>query len=330
MEIHLQVEEHMKRPLLELNQFYQVKCSLSTISKKITKIIIQNQMRLNQIRKLLEKISPKVIIEVVGYDATSMAVNEIAHDMNIRTYELQHGTIYKDGFIYNYNTKEVISQFADYFLAFGEFWKKDIKYPIDEKHVIPVGFPYIENRVNEMKDICKKEGKQCKTVLFLSQGTNGMQMSLLACQLVKRIEREKINIHIIYKLHPGEYPVWEKRYPELRKLDRESRIQVIDTHICDLYSLFSQADIQIGVDSTAIFEGLAFGLTTIIYKIGEDTCMNYLYENNLAYCVNTVEEIMKIILYGNKVIEKADVELFWKSNAINNMIEAINGEKAEY
>ena len=39
---------------------------------------------------------------------------------------------------------------------------------------------------------------------------------------------------------------------------------------------------------------------------------------------------MKIILYGNKVIEKADVELFWKSNAINNMIEAINGEKAEY
>lgn len=54
------------------------------------------------LRRIIKSISPKVIVEVVGYETNKMIINEIAHEMGISTIELQHGVIGRGHIAYNY------------------------------------------------------------------------------------------------------------------------------------------------------------------------------------------------------------------------------------
>lgn len=154
--------------------------------------------------KLLTKLQPQKIIEVVSYSPDNMMINEVADKLDIETIELQHGTMGNEHIAYNFRTKRCIPQFPKRILLFSDYWKETTRFPIDKKNIISVGFPYLEEEINKRKDkvIQKKNGK--KKILFISQASIGVKLVKLALDLNNLINNDimKNEFEILFKLHP--------------------------------------------------------------------------------------------------------------------------------
>lgn len=265
-------------------------------------------------RKIIEKIQPKVIIQVVSYEITRYVINKIAKELEIPTIELQHGTMGKYHIAYNFSEKMTIDTFPDFIFTFGDYWKDNTRLPIDDNKVISVGWPFYEKQVKRQQNIQNNK----TIILFISQGTIGKKLSKMAIEI-----KENINLneyHIIYKLHPGEYDVWKKNYPWLIN----SEIEVIDHNNYDMHYYFNQADIQIGVNSTAIFEGLGYDLQTFIIKLYGYEYMEDLYKNGYVTLVKNSTELLNMIEEKQIIKEKIDSNYFWEPDSMNKMITEIN------
>lgn len=71
--------------------------------------------------RMLNRIRPKVIIEVVSYSLPKLIVNDIAKKMNIPTIELQHGTMGKYHIAYNFSEKMDLKRFPIIFFSLASF-----------------------------------------------------------------------------------------------------------------------------------------------------------------------------------------------------------------
>jgi len=211
------------------------------------------------INYLLKKTTPQEVYEVVSYDMLNMIINEVASSKNIPTIEFQHGTMGKYHVGYNYKKKRNYNWFPDKFNFFNEYWKKNNRLPIEDENKLIYGNPYMQKKVDFYRKKTKKNKKI--TIIIISQGSIGDKLVKFTDHLAKIIDTNKYNI--IYKLHPSECFDWRQRYPILIN---NHNIIVIDSNNKHLYELFAISDIQIGVYSTAIFEGLEFGLKTYIIK----------------------------------------------------------------
>lgn len=324
-EVLCQAERHVGKALAEIAECYNVKYQLQDLTKRIVQIVYKAKVRKRLFRRLLKKINPKAIVEVVGYSPISMLINEVAHEMGIPSFELQHGLIGEEHFAYNYANENRLMQFPDFILLFGDLGRENVRWPIDISHVLPVGFPYLEEKSSVLKKNGNKDGK--KVILFLSQATVGRELSILAYELWKLIQDKQLNIKIIFKLHPGEYLVWKEKYPELCSVSGDSEVQVVDSNKSDLYQLLSQADIQIGVYSTTIVEGLMWGSKTLIYRMETtSSIIKLLCANNIAHYIDNAEDILDY-LTGNEIAgDKIETDRLWKRDAVNNILQAIHKE----
>lgn len=259
--------------------------------------------------KLIKKISPKVIVEVVGYSKICMLINGIAKELHIPTYELQHGTLFKEHLAYQYSKGRQIKLFPDNLLLFSDYWKKTISVPINEDHIYSVGFPNFEKKINYYKSISRTDKR--KTIIFLSQGPISRPLATLAQEVAKKVSVGEYRI--IYKLHPSEYSTWKEKLPMLVNSD----VEVIDNRAIDLYQLLSESDYQVGVYSTAIIEGMGFGLRTFIYSVGYYSVMLPLIDQGYASLVNSTEELIASL--ESDAIGKRDGNSFWKMDSVNNL-----------
>lgn len=322
-DIYNQVKSHMEIPLAEMNQALQMNCSLGTISDMVSKVILRNQVRIKKMDELFDRIQPRILIETVGYSNTCMAANEVARKRNIIIYEMQHGAFGATHYGYNLKTDREIKQLPNYFLIFGDFWKLNFDNFLKRENIRAVGFPYLEKKIRIEKGKMKSDGK--KMVLFLSSGEIGEKFARIACKFVEEVN-ESNQCDIVYKLHPGEYLVWEKNYPKLKELHQSGKIHVIDSSDSNLYALFSKADIQVvGTLSTTIHEGLAFGLKTIAYSIGDLVDLKYLFDKQYAYRIDDLEDVESIyrILMDQDEGMQVETGFFWKQNALKNIVEVI-------
>lgn len=265
--------------------------AIQNISREIlkrfgAKINVQNLIKRNLSRrntkisfyqKILKKLETKLAVIVTSYGKEDFI--ESAKALNIPVIELQHGVISKFHPGYSYPGKQRTKRtFPDFLLTFGDFWKRGISYPVDKSRVVPVGYPYLEVERQKHSQIHAK-----KQILVLSQGRIGDLISKFAVDMSKFATEYSL----IYKLHPAEVRGWEERYPWLA----DSDVTVIDDNDKSLYELFSESTAQVGVFSTAIFEGLAFGLRTFLIDITGIGYMNSLLDAGIALKVSTPEEI---------------------------------------
>lgn len=283
--------------------------SVDNIANKLTENVIRCSFERKRYEKILEKVSPKLIVEVVHYGRMPMLINELAKSRNIPTIEFQHGTMYREHAAYQYNLDQNIPQLPDYLFAFSEFWKNNISVPIPDNNIVVTGFPNFEKKMLKYKGYERSDDR--KTLLFLSQGTIGKYLSKLACEVANKLSNEQFRI--IYKLHPSEYSTWREELPDLIN----SGIEVIDSRNVDLYELFAQSDIQIGAYSTAVFEGMGFGVSTYIYNVGHYDIMLPLIEQGYAKLISSAEELVSSISQDEN--ETVDGSLFWKMNAKENI-----------
>ncbi len=273
-----------------------------------THILTKRKRSLPYFFKILDRIKPKVVIVVCSYGKEDFI--EACKIKKIPVAEIQHGVITKYHVGYSYEKKNAVKYtFPDYLLTFGNYWKDSVSYPIEKDHIFSVGYPEFEHKKKRYKNIKKK-----KQILFISQKTIGEQLSRFAVELSKI---RKFDYKILYKLHPFEADFWYEDYPWLA----ESNIQIVDHLGKPLYKLFAESEIQIGVYSTALFEGLSFGVKTLLVDLPGIDYMEDLIDNNTAIKVEKAKELISLL--HNKDVKPADSEKFFRSGAVQNIKKAI-------
>lgn len=231
--------------------------------------------------KKLKIISPEKLYFVCSYGSEAMI--EAARINGIETIEIQHGLVSKYNLGYHFPDLQTVPYFPDKFLFFGQFWTENAKLPLEKNRQIIYGYPYLSY---ELKQYEKVE-PQNKTVIFITQGTITSPLARIAADFAKRCE----DYYIIFKLHPSEYKSWRRNYPILEEASKKKQFTVIDNNKSSLYQYLSKAKIQVGVNSTAVFEGLALGLITFIIDLPGSEFLESLVENGAAKMVKTAEEL---------------------------------------
>ena len=289
----------------ELNSNFNIEIDLFNIIKTH---ILDYKYLYKKYDKLFKKRTPKHIFVVVSYE--NKAMMGAAKDNGIEVIELQHGTISKYHLGYNYPNPydKNLKYFPDKILSFGEYWKKIANYPIDNENIISLGFPYLDESIESYTDN-KKNNNQ---ILFISQGVIGKYLSDFAYNLAKELKnsKDKGKYDIIYKLHPGEYSNWENNYKNLKKANKLSNFTVIDTSEISLYELLSKSEYQVGVFSTAIYEGLLFNCKTILIDLPGVEYMDSLVDANYVKKIENPGEFIESIRDFN--INSYDKDFFFK------------------
>ncbi len=267
------------------------------------------RIRIPYFQFVLKRIRPRAIILLTSYGKEDLI--EVAKSWNIPVIEIQHGVISRFHSGYSFpGEKRKKMTFPDWLFTFGDFWTHGISYTIDDSHVVSTGFPYLDEERKAFSNIRKK-----KQILVISQWTIGDKLSMFIAELSKV---KNLDYKIVYKLHPLEYKGWQKKYPWLNDTD----IDVIQDLKTSLYQLFAESEIQIGIYSTAVFEGLAFGLKTFIVDIPGADYPRELIEEGVAVKVSNVEELVHH-LKENQNFQQFDSERFFRSGAKKRMIDLI-------
>ena len=277
------------------------------LESKVQRLLRNRDCRLWLYERLLDRVDPKIAVVVVSYGKHTFI--EACKNKGVPVVELQHGVIYPNHLGYSFAGERTKTLFPDYLLTWGEFWSNDVEFPIPDDRVIPVGYPHLEQSARQYENT-RSQGQ----ILFISQGTIGEQLSKFAMEVDRHPD---VDHDIVYKLHPGEYDRWRNEYPWLVDADFE----VIDGSDPPLYELFARSSTQVGVGSTAIYEGLAFNLDTYVYDCPGSEILLPLIEDGAATLISSTDDLVGARKTKPNIF---DQDRFFRSGATDRMCRTLN------
>lgn len=247
------------------------------VGEEVRKLVGRWQIELPLFEAMLRKIRPRALLVVVS--AGNETLIAAAKKLAIPSAELQHGSPAPGKLNYDFPPGILKQNFPDYFLSFGPFWTRHVHLPLPAANVLTLGYPHMTQLHQRYAQVERR-----RQVLFLSQRTVGRQLAGFAIELRKETAPD---VEIVYKLHPEEMGDWRQRYPGLE----EAGIKVIADRGADLYALFAASTWQVGVYSTALYEGIAFGCRTFILDAPGWGAMRPLVEEGTAQLVGRASEV---------------------------------------
>ena len=293
----------------------EFKCNLTDIFKvgedKILYLVLTKKIYV----KLIKRIKPKAILEFYDAFPSKVVINKIAKEQNIPIIEIQHGIVTKENPIF-LKYSDLSRQYdcvPDYVLSYGEKLLNTEHMPIKKNNIYYVGNLFLKSKINEYKNNIAKK----KNILFISQSNLGKYISESASKLADLLKKDN-EYKIIYKMHPYEIG---NNYECLKK----SNIEIINNREKDIYYYQSISIAQVGIYSTGIYEGIAFGLKTFILdnKYGTKEIKGILKEDNQITYVTDIKEIaenIKNIKENQKNIDNK----YWEKVDENKIIDIID------
>lgn len=265
-------------------------------------------------RRLLQRLDPTLAIIVRG-PAEEVFV-ETCKELDITTVGIQHGIIDKYHIGYSFPGGLDKHEFPDHFLFWGEYWKDAVDLPIPDSKTYCVGFPFIEQQSSALVTPPTRE-----KVLFLPSPQYGTELAQLAIAVSEMIDT---TIEVVFKVHPSKVDEWERHYPFLQ----DSPVTVADGSEKSLYQHQSEAWAQVGVKSTAIYEGLYFGLETYLYDLGEVFRLRPLVDEGYATLVRTPSALAERLQEDRGGPTDYDTKYFFRGDA-NRRVPATLEELAD-
>jgi hypothetical protein len=187
-------------------------------------------------RTLLKRKRIKTVYIVVAY--FHQHIVGAARDLGIRVVELQHGAISPFHLGYSYPGRPVVADQPDELWCFGEYWTDVADLPAGMETKV-VGAPFLP----------QPGAKDPRRVIFLSQGTVGAELIGVA----EAVAKEYPELEVLYRLHPSEREHDYTVPPGVRLSTGGSTLDLLAT-----------ATYQVGVSTTALFEGMALGCRTAV------------------------------------------------------------------
>lgn len=302
-------EELIKKFLFEINKIYGTKFNIEDLKSTIQYAVRCHLIYKKWFIKIFRQISPKILMEYPHYDEHMFAATAAARELGIKVIEFQHGRINAHEAYWYEDQENVGKILPDYFFTYGEWWNEQIHLP-DFCKVVAVGNAYLEKQLELYP---RKSGKR-NTVAVFSNPQNGKVLSEFIYGLNDYFVKK--NIRVLYKLHPNEREIWKKEYPLLSQLEN-----TIVYEVGSVYNILSDADFAIAINSTVLFEALAYNsLSLFVYTIGDYEGMKPLIENGMAIPVNSIEEMQCFMnkLRDENCLKDATGKKMWKENAITS------------
>jgi hypothetical protein len=190
-------------------------------------------------RALLRRHRIKTVYVVVAY--FHQHIVGAARDLGIRVVELQHGAMSPFHLGYSYPGRPVVADQPDELWCFGSYWTDVADLPAGMKTAV-VGAPFLP----------AAGPKDPQRVVFLSQGTIGAELLHVA----ESVAKEHPGLQVLYRLHPSE-----------RASDYTIPTGVQLSTGDSTLDLLASATYQVGVSTTALFEGMALGCRTAVANL---------------------------------------------------------------
>lgn len=266
---------------------------------------IQNQLNSYlEAKKFLKKSNFKIIIVVNSYG--NLGLIYAANELRLDTIEIQHGSInkYHLGYHFPYVKKNSIKSFPKKMILFGNFWKFKANFPIPYNNIFSLGSPYFEEKI---KNFTFKKPNKINKILVISQQTT----HTFIIKFLKDTISNNNNLQFTYKAHPKEDLDLVKKL--LTKYRINKNVQIISGNH-DIYSLFKNHNVQIGVFSTSLYEGYSFKLKTGIIQVPGWENMKDLLKYPNTHLIKNYKDLNKLLIFKPKNFSFD----FFKSNAKKN------------
>ncbi|WP_405064599.1 hypothetical protein OG474_20210 [Kribbella sp. NBC_01505] len=190
-------------------------------------------------RRLLKRHDIKTVYVVVAY--FHQHIVGAARDLGIRVVELQHGAISPFHLGYSYPGRPVVADQPDELWTFGSYWSSVADLPAGMQTSV-VGSPYLP----------AAGPKDPSLAVFLSQGTTGGDLLNVA----ESVAKANPSLRVLFRLHPSEHAA---DYNPSAGVQLSTSGNTLD--------LLAKATYQVGVSTTALFEGMALGCRTAVANL---------------------------------------------------------------
>jgi hypothetical protein len=190
-------------------------------------------------RAVLRRHHIKTVYVVVAY--FHQHIVGAARDLGIRVVELQHGAISPFHLGYSYPGRPDVADQPDELWCFGSYWTDVADLPAGMSTSV-IGASYLPQAVEKDPDLA----------VFLSQGTIGGELLHVA----ESVAKEHPALDVVYRLHPSERASHYTFPPGVRLVTEGSTLD-----------LLASATYQVGVSTTALFEGMALGCRTAVANL---------------------------------------------------------------
>lgn len=200
------------------------------------------ESELYEYNRLFTRARPKMIVLV--QNGIEKALFKVARMNGIPTAELQHGLM---GFTHpaysypediDYSSQET---FPDIFLSFGEFWDRSCHYPAGNR--VPIG--------NDSYFVKPLPAATARSAMVISTGIHHPTL----VEWVRKFAELSPERTIVYKLHPGQQPLFHRIESEFGDLPN---VDVFSGQI-PASKLLKQVSHVIGICSTVMYEALQAG-----------------------------------------------------------------------
>lgn len=258
---------------------------------------------------LLRIKGPRKVFLTDYYNVSNMALVSVCHDLNIPTFEFQHGVINANHPAYSRYTDSFSGYlFPDYLLVFGDAFSKGLSVAsfIPIERVLSVGNAYL----NYLKEILAGP----KASPYLDK--NKKKVFAVALQWVNQ-DRVADFIHEAAKLNPEWLFVLIPRKGEaLTSMDILPENVILEENL-DFYEALRFADIHVTSFSTTALEALFHGKPNILLNfenIARDTYAELLKGHQVTQYIEAPEEfgiaVHKLLSMPAEQIKKEAEEIF--------------------
>jgi hypothetical protein len=236
---------------------------------------------------LLDRVQPRLVLMVIGYRLLHQVLTVVARARGVRVAELQHGALGASHPAYNFAPGRRPESFPDQLLLFGSLWRAATPgMPLPAEATPAIGYAWLEL---QKQRFARQSPARPLRLLFVSQRSIGSALAKIAVRVRELCPEDEL--HISYRLHPSEFTGWREAYPELAR----SNIDVEAADSRPLYAAQRDSDAQAGVYSTALLEGLAFGLPTYVITLPGHEQLSSIVDAGLAQRVSDADALVEAL-----------------------------------
>ena len=210
---------------------------------------------------------------IIGRNSAPEALAACA-DLATSSIELQHGVIAPYNPHYHYpGCSRRIPYAPDFLLTYGPFWTEDVQLPAQTKTIV-IGSSAGADRISSEK--------VQRRLIVLSQWTIGQRLA----EITRELAALAPDWDIVFRPHPLE----DVRRHAACFANGPSNVRVSNERD-SLHALLATAQTQLGVYSTALYEGMAAGLRTIVVALPGAEHLDFNIANGDAALTRNATEI---------------------------------------
>jgi len=203
-----------------------------------------------------------------------------AKNLGARVSGLQNGPITPAHLGYSWPGRPVVPNTPHEMFFIGRHWQEGLDLPEAVK-TRTIGSPYI--------DELRAQGKRMKSpnnILFASESVIGFEIFDIAAKVAKALPKHTISVFLDQNDTPRRYR------SRIRKHGGLPRNMKIFQRPRNFYERLSSFDLQIGVSSFTLFEGMVFGNRTMLLGLPGVELMKPVLERGDALLARNAEELL--------------------------------------